>query len=477
MISHYQYFVKSFFTLSTRFSKRFYRIPLIYFLPIFHINRVHYSENSSTYCFSFKSFFKDFIFSLALLPLRSFYILFNSIYFSFSYRTPTFLENKQNRLFLSHFVPSAVTDLKHVFQGIPSCELDYHLVTSSLYDKDYFYRQYFVPNNNRTIYCRSFMPIHLELYYIFYAILLIPLLLFKVFSSRTFIQKLFFLNAINQLISLQSLIPLRLDFNLRWLSSAFNKQISDVFISYEGYAWEHAAMNYFLPTRASVSLYCHAPITPNNLSCFRNNLLSFNCTKLFVANNQTASLFLKSFCSNHKYPSIHTFAHPSSLNPSIDTSMVAHSSIPCSSHFKTILLLPENLLSEVFLFLRFISFADKSYTFLLRLHPRTSSKDRNTIKRFIAKFLPYHTIRISSSTLNHDANLAFITLFRASSAIISSIISSNTIPVFLNDPEKPCPNPLYFMDSSLFLSCNSFSQMTSISFVRPSSAFYYRLLS
>lgn len=476
-MSQYKYFVKSFFSLSTRYSKLFDRFPLIYFLPIFHINRLHYSENFSSFCFSYKSATKAIIFSLAMLPLKAAYILINSIYFCFAFRPPKFANKNSKRLFLSHLVPSTDTNLKHVFRGIPNSDSDLHLVTSSLYERDQFFCQYFVANNNHTIYCRSYAPPFMEFFNIFYSSLLVPLLIINFFTSNTYVQKLFFLNAINQLVSLQSLIPLRLVYNLRWLSKAINIQISEVFISYEGYAWEHAVMHYFSQSNISVNLYCHAPITPNNLSCFRNSLPSFRPNTVFVPNGQTLQLFLNHFSQNFYLPSIRTFPLPVFLTPPNKKSLVSTYSLSLRQSDKNILLLPENFLSEVLLFLRFIASADSCYSFVLRLHPRTSEKDKKYIQFFIRRFLSHLLINISTSTLDHDSNLAYITLYRASSAIIRPLINSNTIPVFINVPDKPCPNPLYYLDPSLFLSCESFSEMTSIPFVRPSTYYYYNLLS
>ena len=174
-------------------------------------------------------------------------------------------------------------------------------------------------------------------------------------------------------------------------------------------------------------------------------------------------------------PSLHVYKSLPSAKTSNDLGLSLYSSASCPDK-TTLLLLPENFLEEVLIFLRFIEAADNSYSFILRLHPRTSRSDIAFINKFIYLHLSDLSISVSASTLLDDSNKSFYSLFRSSSAIFSTLVASNSTPVYLNIPSKPCPNPLYFLHSSLYLSCSSFSEISSTSFVRPSSVFYGNLL-
>ena len=224
-----------------------------------------------------------------------------------------------------------------------------------------------------------------------------------------------------------------------------------------------------------VSLYCHAPITPYNLSCFRNGLPTFHCRDLYVQNQYTLKLFARKYSPDFMLPSIRVCNFSASASHSGVLASSLHSSFYGSNKI-TFLLLPENLLSEVFIFLRFISGADSSNTFILRLHPRTTASDIASIERFIKRRLSGLSITVSTSSLLDDSNSSFYSIFRSSSAILSTLVNSNSIPVYLNIPDNPCPNPLYFLHSSLYLSCTSFSDINSTAFVRPSMSFYGKLL-
>ena len=234
-------------------------------------------------------------------------------------------------------------------------------------------------------------------------------------------------------------------------------------------------MWFFSRLRIPVSLYCHAPITPSNLSCFRNCLPSFYCMDLYVQNQYSLKLFVDRYSSSFRIPSLHVYESLPSAKPVSDLGAPRHSTF--SRQYKpTLLLLPENFLSEVLIFLGFIAAADDSYSFILRLHPRTSRSDIACINKFISLHLSNLNLSVSASTLLDDSNACFYSVFRSSSAILSVLMHSFSTPIYLNIPEKPCPNPLYFLHPSLYISCSSFAEIKSTAFVSPSSAFYSNLL-
>ena len=475
MTSRYKLFLKAFHALSTRYSVKYSCFPAIYFLPVLHINRIHYSDNFSSFCFSYKCSIARFAIALSVLPFKALYILLNSIYYSFAYRPPSYSSFVPRRLFLSHFMESNNNSLNHVFRAVNPSEFDLHVVTSSLYTKDQFNRQFFIPDNSSTVFCRPYAKPLVEIGYIISSVFSVFVVFKDLLRTDSYVNRLFLMNVIVQLLSLHSLVPRRLAFNLNWLFELTCDDITVVFITHEGYSWEHAAMQFFSRFKIPLSLYCHAPITPSNLSCFRNCLPSFYCNDIYVQNRYTLELFAGKYSSNFKLPSIHVYQSLESTKSSNDLAPSLY-----SSHYSpdeiTLLLLPENFLTEVLIFLCFIAAADNSYSFILRLHPLTSPSDIACIKKFISLHLSDLSISISSSTLLVDSNSSYYSVFRSSSAILSTLVNSNSTPVYLNIPNKPCPNPLYFLPPFLYLSCSSFSELSSTSFVRPSSSFYGNLL-
>lgn len=475
MTSKYKYFLQAFYNLSTHCCVKYSFIPAIYFLPVLHINRVHHSENFSFFCFSYRSCIGRLAFTLLVLPFKVLYILLSSVFYSYAYRSPSYSSFVPRRLFLSHFIQSNDNSLNHVFRAIRPSDFDLHIVTSSLYERNQFNRQFFIPDNSSTFFCRPYAKPFVELGYILSSVSSVVIVLYELFRADSFVKRLFWMNVIIQLFSFQSLIPRRLVFNLNWLFRFTCNDLSDVFITYEGYSWEHAAMQLFSQLNIPVSLYCHAPITPSNLSCFRNCLPSFYCSNLYVQNQYSLELFASEYSPDFMLPSIRVYN--SFVSPKFSSNLIPSSrSSFYGSNKTTLLLLPENFLAEVLIFLRFIAGADSSYAFILRLHPRTSASDIACIEKFINRCLPGLSVAVSTSTLLVDSNSSFYSVFRSSSAILATLVNSNSTPVYLNIPDKPCPNPLYFLHHSLYVSCSSFSGITSTSFVRPSSSFYSNLL-
>ena len=474
MTSRYKFFLEKFHLFSTRYASKYLRLPSIYFLPVFHINRIHFSENSAAFCFSYKSSISRLILVFLALPFKSLLILFSSLFYFFSYRAPSYSSFIPRRLFLSHFIPTSNNILNHAFRHVPASDYDLHIVTSSLYVREQFNCQYFIPDDSSTVFCRPYAKPFAEIGFILSSIFSLVPVVFEFLRSKSYVARIFWLNVGIQLISFHSLIPRRLYYNLNWIFKITSFDATDAFVIHEGYSWEHSAMQFFSRLQIPVSLYCHAPITPLNLSCFRNSLPTFHCDHLYVQNRHSLDLFAARYSQYFRIPTLLVYDSVASLDLSNCLSSPPPSTL--SSFDKiTLLLLPENLLNEVLIFLRFIACAGDSYSFILRLHPRTSRSDLELINKFIELHLQGFSILISDSTLLDDANSSHYSLFRSSSAILPTLVGSSSTPVFLNIPNKPCPNPLFFLHSSLYLSCSSFSQLSASSFVRPSSAFYKQL--
>ena len=191
MTLKYKQYLLDFYDLSTHYCSRFYRFPAIYFLPIFHINRVHYSENFSSYCFSCGSILSRLVIALSVLPFKVLFILLSSFFYSFAYRRPSYSSFFPRRLFLSHFTKSNSDTLNHAFTAINCTDFDIHVVTSSLYDRTQFNRQIFIPDNSSTIYCRPYAKPFVELGYIFSSLLSVVRVLLELSRADSFVKKLF----------------------------------------------------------------------------------------------------------------------------------------------------------------------------------------------------------------------------------------------------------------------------------------------
>ena len=326
MTSIYEHLLQVFYNLSTRACVKYSRIPAIYFLPVLHINRIHYSENYSNFCLSYKSSIAKFAKVLTILPFKSLYILFNSVCFSFAYRRPSYSSFAPQRVFLSHFNRSNDNLLNHVFRSVSPSSFDLHVVTSSLYVKEQFNCQFFIPDNSSTVFCRPYAKPFVEIGYILSSIFSVVFILYEFLRADSHAVRLFWINVAIQLLSFQSAIPRRLAFNLNWLFELISCDIFDAFVTHEGYSWEHSAMCFFSRLRIPVSLYCHAPITPSNLSCFRNCLPSFYCMDLYVQNQYSLKLFADRYSSSFRIPSFHVYESLPSAKPVGDLGAPRHSS-------------------------------------------------------------------------------------------------------------------------------------------------------
>lgn len=462
----YKSLITTLFSISCRRSHQYRSNPVIYYLPIFHINRIHFSENHDRYIYSYLSFYLRLLHCFSYVPFKICMIVIKSLCCIPAYKSPLLDRTKARRLLLSYLVKTSA-EKKHVFTGIDSSDTDLHLVTSSLYDKDELFDQYIIPDNSNTIHCRTYAPPQIEIHNIISSISSAIVLFVRSAFCNSHSERIFLLNASLQLISLESLIPLRLIYNIRWLIRSGPLLISEAYLTHEGYAWEYAAIDCFCQLNIPVSLYCHAPITPNNLSCFRNLFSNRPVKNVFVPNSHTRKLFLDSYHPSSPLPRINIFSLP--LLSNSPTTAPHSTSRPGT---QTFLLLPENLLFEVLIFLQFISVADSGHSFILRLHPSTIPAHKSIIQKYIHNNLSHLSITYSRSSLYQDASHSHYALYRSSSAILSTLLHTYVTPVFLDIVDKPCPNPLYFLDSSLFLSCASFSDITSTSFVRPPSSFY-----
>ena len=129
-----------------------------------------------------------------MLPFKSFYILFNSFRYSFAYRRPSYSSFSPRRLFLSHFIQSNGNSLNHVFRATTPLDNDLHIVTSSLYERDQFNRQFCIPDNSSTFFCRPYAKPFVEIGYIISSIFSVVFVLFELLRADSYVGRLFLMN-------------------------------------------------------------------------------------------------------------------------------------------------------------------------------------------------------------------------------------------------------------------------------------------